>query len=73
MANVSVGVQIETKTKHELSIPFQSVAGNRSLNVGTLLISPIEYTPRAAAFCSPAACVRICQQTTGLGFDAGPE
>jgi len=37
MANVSRDVQIETTTKHDLSLPFQSVAGNESLNVGTLV------------------------------------
>ena len=34
MANVSRRVQIETKQKHDLSISFQSVAGNKWLNVG---------------------------------------
>jgi hypothetical protein len=37
MANVSGAVQIETRIKHELSLPFQSVAGEQSINVGTLL------------------------------------
>ncbi len=37
MANVRGGVQIETRRKYELSIPFQSVTGDQSLNVGTLL------------------------------------
>ena len=35
MANVSV--QIETRIKHDLSLSFQSVAGDESLNVGTLV------------------------------------
>ena len=43
MANVSGGVQIETKRKHELSIPFQSVTGDQSLNVGTLLMQFIGF------------------------------
>src|SRR3972149_238379 len=37
MANVSV--QIETRIKHDLSLSFQSVAGDESLNVGTLVKS----------------------------------
>src|ERR1035437_6230165 len=37
MANVSGAVQIETGIKHGLSIPFQSVAGEQSIDVGTLL------------------------------------
>jgi hypothetical protein len=37
MANVSGAVQIETEIKHGLSIPFQSVAGEQSIDVGTLL------------------------------------
>jgi hypothetical protein len=39
MANVSGAVQIETGIKHRLSIPFQSVAVEQSIDVGTLLIS----------------------------------
>jgi hypothetical protein len=38
MANVSGAVQIETGIKHGLSIPLQSVAGEQSIDVGTLLI-----------------------------------
>jgi hypothetical protein len=41
MANVSVAVEIETRTEHVLSIAFQGVADDQSANVGTLLISPI--------------------------------
>jgi hypothetical protein len=37
MANVSVAVEIETRIKHDLSITFQAVASDQSLNVGTLL------------------------------------
>jgi len=40
MANVSGAVQIETGIKHGLSIPFQSVAGEQSIDVGTLLTAP---------------------------------
>src|ERR1035437_1967067 len=39
MANVSGAVQIETRIKHEFSIPFQSVAGEQSIDVGTLLMA----------------------------------
>jgi hypothetical protein len=39
MANVSGAVQIETGIKHGLSIPFQSVAGEQSIDVGTLLVA----------------------------------
>jgi hypothetical protein len=39
MANVSVAVEIETRTGHDLSIAFQGVADDQSANVGTLLIS----------------------------------
>jgi hypothetical protein len=38
MANVSGAVQIETGIKHRLSIPFQSVAVEQSIDVGTLLV-----------------------------------
>jgi hypothetical protein len=38
MANVSGAVQIETGIKHRLSIPFQSVAVEQSIDVGTLLM-----------------------------------
>ena len=38
MTNVSGRVQIETRKKHELLFPHQSVADNQSINVGTLLI-----------------------------------
>ena len=37
MANISDEVQIETRTEHELSNQFQSVMGDQSFNVGTLL------------------------------------
>ena len=37
MANGRSGVQIETRRKHELSIPFQSDTADQSLNVGALL------------------------------------
>ena len=37
MANVSVAVEIETRTGHDLSIAFQGVADDQSANVGTLL------------------------------------
>jgi hypothetical protein len=39
MANVSVAVEIETRIKHDLSIVFQAVASDQTLNVGTLLTS----------------------------------
>jgi hypothetical protein len=38
MANISDEVQIETRTEHELSNQFQSVMGDQSFNVGTLLV-----------------------------------
>jgi hypothetical protein len=44
MANVSGAVQIETGIKHGLSIPFQSVAGEQSIDVGTLLTESIKLT-----------------------------
>jgi hypothetical protein len=50
MANVSGGVQIETRIKHELSIPFQSVAGDRSVNVGTPLQWDLDELAAVAAF-----------------------
>jgi hypothetical protein len=37
MANVSGAVQIETGMKHGLTISFQSVASEQSIDVGTLL------------------------------------
>jgi hypothetical protein len=52
MANVSGAVQIETGIKHGLSIPFQSVAGEQSIDVGTLLIiciSNIQQQPGRAS------------------------
>jgi hypothetical protein len=47
MANVRGGVQIETRRKYELSIPFQSVTGDQSLNVGTLLTFGLNGFPMA--------------------------
>ena len=47
MANVSGAVQIETEIKHGLSIPFQSVAGEQSIDVGTLLPAHMEQNFRA--------------------------
>ena len=38
MANISGDVQIETRIKHDLPIAFQSVVGQQSINVGTLVI-----------------------------------
>ena len=38
MASISGAVQIETRIKHDLSIAFQSVVGEQSINVGTLVI-----------------------------------
>ena len=46
MTNVSGRVQIETRKKHELSFPLQSVADNQSINVGTLLIENMETSLR---------------------------
>jgi len=43
MANISGAVQIETKKNHELSISLQSVAGDQSLNVGTLVKNHLNY------------------------------
>jgi hypothetical protein len=37
MANVSVAVEIETRTEHVFSIAFQGVTYDQSVNVGTLL------------------------------------
>ena len=37
MANVSVTVEIETRTERDLSNAFQGVADDQSVNVGTLL------------------------------------
>ena len=51
MANVSGAVQIETEIKHGLSIPFQSVAGEQSIDVGTLLIA---YLKKRWPFAQPA-------------------
>jgi hypothetical protein len=42
MANISAAVQIETRTEHELSNQFQSVMGDQSFNVGTLLILAVK-------------------------------
>jgi hypothetical protein len=50
MANVSGAVQIETGIKHGLSIPFQSVAGEQSIDVGTLLLFDIKKAAGLAAF-----------------------
>src|SRR5665647_1001158 len=38
MANVSVAVEIETRTEHDLSTVLQGVADDQSVNVGTLVI-----------------------------------
>jgi hypothetical protein len=37
MVNVRGAVEIETRTGHVLSIAFQGVADDQSVNVGTLL------------------------------------
>src|SRR5450830_620726 len=37
MANVSVAVEIETRTEHDLSTVLQGVADDQSVNVGTLV------------------------------------
>src|SRR5450759_3665232 len=37
MANVSVAVEIETRTEHDLSTVLQGVADDQSVNVGTLI------------------------------------
>ena len=42
MANVSVAVEIETRIERDLSIAFQGVADDQSVNVGTLLSGNIE-------------------------------
>ncbi len=42
MANVSVAVEIETRIERDLSIAFQGVADDQSVNVGTLLHAYIE-------------------------------
>src|SRR5450759_2335796 len=52
MANVSSAVQIETGIKHGLSIPFQSVAGEQSIDVGTLLMSLRTKRRQKLAFAS---------------------
>src|SRR5665213_2968314 len=53
MANVSVAVEIETRTGHDLSIAFQGVADDQSANVGTLL-SLIAIDFSAKLFQKPA-------------------
>ena len=42
MANVSVAVEIETRIERDLSIAFQGVADDQSVNVGTLLRASIK-------------------------------
>jgi hypothetical protein len=37
MANVSVAVEIETRTEHDLLTVLQGVADDQSVNVGTLV------------------------------------
>jgi hypothetical protein len=37
MENVSVAVEIETRTEHDLSTVLQGVADDQSVNVGTLV------------------------------------
>jgi hypothetical protein len=39
MANVSVAVEIETRTEHDLSTVLQGVADDQSVNVGTLVVA----------------------------------
>ena len=60
MANVSGAVQIETEIKHGLSIPFQSVAGEQSIDVGTLLLETMKaetITRRVSFAILTAVCV----------------
>src|SRR5450759_1758741 len=42
MANVSVAVEIETRTEHDLSTVLQGVADDQSVNVGTLVSSDMK-------------------------------
>jgi hypothetical protein len=42
MANVSVAVEIETRTEHDLSTVLQGVADDQSVNVGTLVMLKLE-------------------------------
>jgi hypothetical protein len=44
MANVSVAVEIETRTEHDLSTVLQGVADDQSVNVGTLVAQVINLT-----------------------------
>jgi len=53
MAKVSGAVQIKTRIKHDLLLPFQSVAGDRSLNVGTLLCPSKIHGPKDAVLFHP--------------------
>jgi hypothetical protein len=75
MANVSGAVQIETGIKHGLSIPFQSVAVEQSIDVGTLLNTDIgskEYFDlhdAARAASSDAGLSRRPECATGLSPD----
>ena len=48
MTNISSTVQIETRIKHDLSIAFQSVVGELSINVGTLVILSLCLSNAAA-------------------------
>jgi hypothetical protein len=48
MANVSVEVEIETRTEHDLSTVLQGVADDQSVNVGTLVapsMKPMSANP----------------------------
>jgi ABC-type uncharacterized transport system involved in gliding motility auxiliary subunit len=46
MANVSVAVEIETRTEHDLSTVLQGVADDQSVNVGTLVTEQLSATRR---------------------------
>ena len=50
MANISGDVQIETRIKHDLPIAFQSVVGEQSINVGTLVSGDVNQVAFARSF-----------------------
>jgi len=72
MANVSGAVQIETGIKHGLSIPFQSVAGEQSIDVGTLLMQlethypPLQARQPETKRARPDKECRVDQRKTGI-------
>ena len=69
MANVSVAVEIETRIERDLSIAFQGVADDQSVNVGTLLVRRDKSCRRARS--ASAGCGRATAGGSSAAYGRG--